>query len=471
MTDPAPIEPAPTEPAPTDPTPTDPGSTPARLHPLTPLLRGGAFLVVVVAYLGRDQLQHPGHDLGRFGLVVLAVAVLGAGYGTVSWYFTWYRVGNDALRVDTGPIVRRQRVIRYDRLQAVDVAQPLLARLFGLADLRMDVAGGSRTEGRLGYLTLADARALRARLLAQAAGLHAATPSAPEHTLLGVPTRRVLGSTMISTPVVGALLGVAATLAVTIWTQTPIGLVVLIPIALGAITPIVRNVLNLGNFRVARSPDGLRVHHGLAGITHQTLPPGRVQGLVVKQSLLWRLLGWYRVEVDVAGMGSQDQQGFAATVVLPVGDRGDVTRVVEALFGIGDPLAVPLARAPRRAHWLRPIGARFLGWGCDEVVFVAARGWLVRAVSVVPHAKTQSVRVRQGPLARLLRLATVSVQTPAGPVDAQALHRDPDEARALVAGQIERAHRMRARAPGDRWMLSTGGDVGPPERRADAPAG
>jgi putative membrane protein len=433
---------------------TDPSVEPnidgERLHPLTPFLRGGAFAIVILAGILRDQISHP--DFGFIALVAGAVVVVGGSYGLVTWLFTRYRLTEDSLRINTGPIVRRNRVLRYDRMQAVDVNQPLLARIFGLAELRMDVAGGDKSEGRLGYLTVDDARALRARLLARAAGLRADTPTAPEQVVLRVPTGRVFGATLLSSPVVGSFLAAVAVVVVTIVLGQPLGLLVMVPWALGVLTPILRNMARLGGFTLSSSPDGLRTRHGLASVEHQTLPPGRIQGLAITQSLLWRLFGWFRVEVDVAGMGAQRQGGVAPAVVLPVGDRADVATVVGQLFGSIDPLSISRHRAPRRARWLRPVGAAFLSWGSDDAVFVTTEGWIDRRVNVVPHAKTQSVRASQGPLQRLLGLATVSVDTPLGPVEAVALHRDSREAVALVHDQVERAHRLRVRSAGDQWM-------------------
>ncbi len=93
--------------------------------------------------------------------------------------------------------------MRFDRIQAIDVAQPFVARLFGLAELRMDVAGGGGSDGRLSYLMLADARRLRATLIATASGLtqesmHPETMEAPQQALLTVPTKRLLGATLLS---------------------------------------------------------------------------------------------------------------------------------------------------------------------------------------------------------------------------------------------------------------------------------
>ena len=81
----------------------------------------------------------------------------GAVLGYASWLRTKYWVEADELRVDTGVVYHQSRRIRIDRLQGIDIVQPFVARIFGLAELKMDVAGGDR-EGSLAYLPLAEAQ-------------------------------------------------------------------------------------------------------------------------------------------------------------------------------------------------------------------------------------------------------------------------------------------------------------------------
>ena len=57
----------------------------------------------------------------------------------------------------------------------------------------------------------------------------------------------------------------------------------------------------------------------------------------------------------------------------------------------------------------------------DDQVVITEHGWLSPVRDVVPHAKTQSVRLEQGPLQRRLRLADVHFDTPRGPVTADRL--------------------------------------------------
>ncbi len=91
--------------------------------------------------------------------------------GYVSWRFTRFVIDADELRVDTGAIFRRSIRVAFDKVQSIDVVQPFAARLFGLAELQIDV--GSHERSKLRYLSLGRAYALRDYLLARARGYQA----------------------------------------------------------------------------------------------------------------------------------------------------------------------------------------------------------------------------------------------------------------------------------------------------------
>ena len=93
-----------------------------------------------------------------------------------------------------------------------------------------------------------------------------------------------------------------------------------------------------------------------------------------------------------------------------------------------------------------------LKFGMDEDVLITENGWLTHARNVVPHAKSQSVRLEQGPLQRKLGLADVHVDTPKGPVHAVARLMDATQARPLVLSQLDRARAAR-RADRERASL------------------
>jgi putative membrane protein len=423
-------------------------SPPARVHPLTPFVKGWAlFLVGAWAIVQNEGLRSELRlaVLGLFG--VFAAGVL---LGALSWWFTKYQLTGDALRMDSGFLFRRTRIIRFDRIQAIDVAQPFVPRLFGMAELRMEVAGGSSGDGRLSYLTLDHARQLRNILLSVTAvqNRRGATETAEEpidRPLLTVPTQRLLGATLVSSTVLGSVGGLVWLLAATTVLNYRIGMFAAIPLLLGVFQPIWKQVIGNHGFTLTESSMGLRTKRGLLEVQRQTVPPGRVQGLLISEPLLWRRLGWSRVELDIAGViGSADGDDVTTgTQLLPVGTREEVAGVLNRILPGLDLSHIEMHRAPERVRWLRPVGWRYLAYGADGQVLVTVQGWVHRRTSVVLHHKTQSVRLTQGPLQRRLRLANVHVDTPVGPVNAVALHRDAADAAELLETQSERARQAR----------------------------
>jgi putative membrane protein len=425
-----------------------------RLHPLTPILRGWAWLAGAVAFGGQDALR--AGEPGRFLIILPIIAIVGFLAGLASWWFTRYGFDGDALRIDSGIFQRRSRRVRLDRLQAVDVVRPLAGRLLGVSELRLEVAGGASTEAPLAYLSADDALQLRAELLARAAGIDAETPEAPERVIHEVPPGRLFGSTVLSgTFVIGVVL-LLTLVGVFVFSGDEIAAGVLSAALPGAIAIGValwnQFVRNFG-FVLAESPDGFRIRKGLLDTKAQTVPPGRIQGIALRQPLLWRLTGWVRLDVDVAGYAaSSGMDGMTSSTLLPVAGYSDAFDVLRRALAGADPAAVYLDPAPRRAAWLRPIGWRRLAFGADERVVVVREGVLHRTLTVVPHAKTQSVRLSQGPVQRRLALATVHVDTTPGPVDATIRHRPATQARQIVEDQAMRSRLARKADVPEQWM-------------------
>jgi putative membrane protein len=326
------------------------------LHPLTPVLRGWVWVVAVVIFGGQDAIR--AGEPGRLVVILPVVALFGIGFGFASWWFTRYGFDGDDLRIDSGIFQRRSRRVRMDRLQAVDVVRPLVGRLLGVAELRLEVAGGAQSEAPLSYLSVDDAIRLRAELLARSAGIAADTPEAPERLVHEVRTDRLVGSTVLSGAfVVGVILLVG------------LGGVVILgsgQVIAGVLSGMIPGLLGIGaalwyqfgrnfGFTLAESPDGFRIRKGLLDTRAQTVPPGRIQGVALRQPLLWRIRGWVRLDVDVAGYaGSSDS--VQTSTLLPVATYPEAIDVLRQVLPGAEPAAVALDPAPRRAAWRRPIG-------------------------------------------------------------------------------------------------------------------
>lgn len=415
-----------------------------RLHPLSPLVHAGRS-VVPLLLLVLPGAVGGGHDAGRavgeLGLLGVVLVL-----GVVSWLVTRWRVHGGDLQIKTGLVRRQSLRVPLARIQAIDVVSPALARLIGLAEVRVVVAGHGSGRTRLAYLRAGEAQRVRARLLALAHGLAEGTPEPPSRPVLRVDNGRLVLAVLLTAPTLLALallLAEVAAAAVTGSATTAS----LLPLLLGvAAVPARRLNAELG-FSVAEAGDGLRLRGGALQTRSETVPFGRVQGVRWIQPLLWRPFGWVRLEVDVARQSTprRDEQEARtlSRALLPVGSREQAAWLLARVLpgaGVEPPAG---SGPPRRARWRAPLGYHLLAAWDDERYVLARTGRVRPDVVVVPLDKVQSVRLTQGPLSRRLRLATVHADTAGRSWQAVARARDEDQARALVDRVAARARTAR----------------------------
>lgn len=459
-----------------------------RLHPLTPLVKGVkvfGVLAAVVSYQSYQTVQRVGVLPALVGLMVVVAGAFVVSW--VSWRFTGYRVTPRQLVVVEGVLARRTRTVPLERVQAVDVVRPVLARLLGLAEVRLEVVGSSDTEAPLAYLSQPVARTVREQLLAGVVGARQASatvadragqPAAvdltkspervgpvaagappvslrrPETVHYRVATERLLVSWLLTPQVLFLPVLAVPTLAFAFWEGggfTVVGLLGVLSAAVGMAQQAARRLVNEWNFTVSSAPEGLRLRHGLLETRSQTLPMGRVQAVRVRRPLLWRPFGWVRVELDVAGYAAGAAEKGYAGVLLPVAEPAQAFDVLRRVLpGVDiEALTLPptLVPVPSRARWLSPVAGRRLAAALGEQAVLVRTGALTEVLTVVPYARLQSIRMAQGPWQRSLRLATVYVDTAGRRITPYAEHQDERAAAGLFTALAEQALRHAPPAP------------------------
>lgn len=363
-----------------------------RLHPATPLLRGGLAFVVLIGIVinnGRDWLINaflPGphgddqgdpvsyvvehHAIGwiLLGIVLLVLVLVGLFW--LSWRAHEFRVTGEVVEVRSGVLFRNHRKARLDRIQGINIVRPVFPRLFRAARLEISQAGNGATV-RLEYLGSAAADDLRARLLALASGARADTPLAsrgsagfmqdrvndftrPELDPIAVRATRVvrvhqgrlIGSLVLSTTTIVLLVLVALIVVSVVATGRYFLVATLLPTVIGFGGYSVRKFTKFLQYTIAETPDGVRIGYGLISTINETLPPGRIHAVSVTQPILWRPFGWWDIRINRAAHsreGRQNQQ--ASSLVLPVGSAADVRAVLEIILPelVGATVAGPTA--------------------------------------------------------------------------------------------------------------------------------
>ena len=408
-----------------------------RLHPLSPVVRGGrltfaiAFLLIPVA-LGGDSFSHASPQLGIIVLLALG--------GLVSWLVTRWRIEDDDLRIETGLIRRQSLRFPLAQVQAIDVVRPGLARFFHVAELRLRMAGASGGTARLAYVAEHEVEPLRDQLLALARGARHDDGAADDQEQVPEAGEERVLATTATWPLVAAIIlesgwllvilavlvtGVAISPSTAAGVFGGSGFVW----ALGIATLLWRRFNQQYRLTVAAGPDGLHLRGGLVALTAEMIRPGRVQAVRLVEPWLWRPLGWCRLEVDVAGRQRRKGEGEAQRgqlrTLLPVATRAVGMEVVDRLM---PDRPRELSPPPRRVFWKSPFRYRALGWGRSETCVATTSGRLRRITCWVPLEKVQSLRHVEGPVQRRLRLASVHVDTAGRAVHATLRDRDAAEA-------------------------------------------
>ncbi|WP_461023814.1 PH domain-containing protein [Thalassiella azotivora] len=450
---------------------------------MTPVVRGWKVLAVLLAIFVQQRSDDlfagngvPGRtELLVTGGLLLAATLVAAAYSWLSWRMMRYQVAAEAVHLHTGVLFRQQRQARLDRLQAVDVVQPLLARLLGLSELKLEVAGGPGSEVRLAYLREAEAQRLRNTLLARAAGVRyeegSEAPEAPERPVLDVPTDRLVMSLVRSSATIALAVAVVGLVVAVVVFDQPGVLIGIGPAVLGVAGAHWSSFSRGFAFRVAESPDGVRLRHGLLESRAQTVPPGRVQAVRLTQPLLWRGPDWWKVDVNVAGYGADEMGNSTESTLLPVGTRQDALSVLALVLpdlGVDSPQHVldegmegttaagGFTCAPPRSRWVDLVAWRRNGFRVTGRGLVLRSGRLTRHLVVVPHERTQSLAVSQGPLQRRLDVASLVVHSTPGPVSPRVAHLDAATAGELLLEQSRRARAARSTAGPEQWMRPPG---------------
>ena len=475
-----------------------------RLHPASPLLRGGIALIAVlgavIANL-RERLLSlfiPRFDEGgdpidyviNNGLIIQALLVLAVLLilFITAFYFSWrmhtFRITDEVVEERSGILFRTNRKARLDRIQGINIVRPFFARLFGAAKLEINQAG-QNSNLRLSYLSSSAADDLRLEILRLASGARSAEPHAAAAAPHGLLDRRVaellapeLDPTLaLPESVVKINLGRLA--GSMLFSETTIFFVLLfigggiwiamtgryfilffvLPSLFGLVSFYVRKFSKALRYTIAGTPDGVRVGYGLLSTSNETLPPGRIHSVQVRQSLLWRPVGWWEVRVNVASHSSnKGADGRANTTILPVGDFDDAARVVALVlpgFHLPDFRVVGpedgFTNSPRRAVWLRPFSWRRNGFASAPDLLLLRRGAIWRQLVIVPQPRLQSVAIAQGPVLRKLGLADISLHTVSGPIRAELGAIDFEQAETFFGQVAESAISSALRDTSHRW--------------------
>jgi putative membrane protein len=335
-----------------------------RLHPLTLVFAAWhtfrGFLLPLVALMFFGNKAAWSTLLFVFIGIPLVLAVLR--------YFTFtYRIENGELITAYGVLGRTERQIPLARVQDIRIEQGVLHRLFGVAEVFVETAGGKGAEASLSVLSRSEAERLRAAVferipVASAAAAVGAATKPPEREIIRrLAVRELVLEGMTSNRIASALalLAVgwqyfdellpkgtqerwiqAASRNLEQWIeQAGDQAWVYLALTAGAVFlacvvfSIIGSIFVFFGFTLSRSGEDLHRAYGLLTRRSSSLPRRRIQVLRIEETLLRR---WFRLatlRADTAGSQATREEGKGGRdVLLPLVRRSEVDGLLPVFF-------------------------------------------------------------------------------------------------------------------------------------------
>lgn len=375
-------------------------------------------------------------SLDRGGFVLwfgLAGAIIVVGTSFISWQYFRYGISDRQIQIRSGFINKQERSVSFERIQAVDIEEAPLDRLFGVVRVRIETAAGgdsAQSDVRIEALKRDDAEALRTFLIRarqdarggrdpqiesasrehDSSAMQADALSSDGTLVRAISTRELLvaGATSGRVGPAAAIIGFMAQFADDLvpeswWDRLPWNDVAEIVTSLQAlaaaaivigllswILSMASTILSFGGFEIRKSDDQLLLRYGLLDRRRLTIPIQRMQAIRVVEGVLRQPFGLAEVRFESAGFNTESA---ANGVLFPLLRRSEIDgffREVAPDFAAGESPA-RLTPLPTRAisRYIVPQALMLLLLGLFFIVMVrlvsgSIEPWSFLALILVP---------------------------------------------------------------------------------------
>jgi putative membrane protein len=416
----------------------------------------GVVILSIVVSSGDSATNSAMSSLGLIGVGMVFIA--GREFAYVNRYE--YHVTADTFDIESGVLSRREREIPFERIQNVDIAQNVFQRLLGIAEVRLETAGGGGTEARLRYVNRSEANRLQELISDRKRGATEHDSETDDDVLFELDNRElaILGVTSANVRLVGLIavvLSIVGSPVAARQVSPRVGLLLLLG-PLFAIASVVvlwivsgiQSVLRYYGFRLVRHEDELRYQRGLLQQYNGTIPLSKIQTLMIRENILARTAGYGTLVIETAGYAPG--QDDAVESAIPIARRNRLLELARTIENVGE---LEFTRPPKRArmryvarysivvgiltgllgvvHWMTgelalwylgasvwilvPPAAHLkwahIGYDYDDNYVVTRSGFWTRRTTIVPYHRIQTVSDSQSIFQQRRDLGTLVVDT------------------------------------------------------------
>lgn len=343
--------------------PPEPGSW-RRTSPLAILFFLGKLLRDLVknawqsfAPIAAVLIASSGNLVDRLTLVVIVSVILVIVASVLRYWFFRFRIAEDSVLIREGVVKKKQRDIKFDRIQGINVEQNIVYRYLDLVTVSFDTAGSSGDEGNLPAVSSAFAEALREKIGRRSKRAGAAdapeiiAESEPLLALtwrdmirIGMADKRVLLVLALVSPLLERLgdevdtviantlesaaqdaLQYGVTAGVLLFVAAGVGVILLL-----ALISIAAAFLRYHNFELFLDGSTLRSRGGLLTRHEVSMDLGKIQTLRLQQGMILR--GFKRFVMTARQARSSHKNDSSKNFTIPVVTEAQATSLRRRFF-------------------------------------------------------------------------------------------------------------------------------------------
>ncbi len=462
------------------------------------LVGGGVFATLGLA---RDNVQNwvEGEPLEwRFlsvvAVIIVSLLILVMISNVLGWLRFRFIVDDDGLHIYRGGLTKSSTSYPVRRIDGVDLDEPILQRVMGLATLKIQVVGGSDTGAELTGISKSRALQLQEQLLEQrhrylqergtdpsqgnqsavgregveesldhdGSGSGSEVGSAASHAGALAPQvyrsmafgaerakRYLLRSPLFWILVTVALGFLVASIVIFITDGfvAAIGVgVFLFGSTMGAVRHGIERWTRVATWKMEFTDAGTRISRGRLNKKNTTLRPGKVSAIEVSHGPIDRRNDWWTLQVAVSAMGNDLSNSEGSGTICSAANAEEVAELIGALMNevdedlVDEVIAAMRAQTPlpgwltakRFGRWLAPFSWDRIGIRVAERHVLVRTGRWSPTVSLIARDRIQLVSTTAGPIDRKFGASGLEIQMPSGPTRRTLVrYLDANEATAL----------------------------------------
>lgn len=266
----------------------------------------------------------------------------------INYFFTYYTLTEEHLIIESGVFNKKKTEIPFYSITTVDLSQNILYQIFKVYKIKVDNASQTNevTNQSKIKLTLKVDEAIKFKQIITSTNNIETVNEELEYSAIEADIGDFIKLGLLQSKftyilsilaVFGSLTGVITPML----KNRVVGAAIVVFIVVAMITiyliavimSIVKSVVKYYNFKVWADADTLKVQYGLFNKKSFSLQKTKINGIILRQSILMRIFKLYTAEVIVIGYGDKSEEGgMEQAIIYPIASRDKVKDIVNILL-------------------------------------------------------------------------------------------------------------------------------------------